>query len=1137
VSHLRLDDIEAQAPGGHGRESAQRGATPDTSPSEVAAGHSDAPRASSDAAGRGAHVEQRNGAPSDGRAASSAAGSAPTPSATARAQGPLADAVVNAGGDAPQRAAVRARSADADPPGTPGAITGAAQHGGDHDAVAHADISGHSAGAHKDVPHTHTPADAHTAGPRGTAPSATAHPGEAHLGDAHPGTDHDAGAADAQVPEHSAPPRSAAASSSGRVGFAESDVERLVPVQPGEQREMRAQRLADARQQLAQDRAYAAGRLTEFTSAQRQRIAALQQARPQIDQALDGSERQAAGQVAQAAAAQSAAIRAGVASALVQAQSAATAARAQIAASYAATTQAIEAATRSARGQVETSYQQAAATTRASEARQMGEVGRLYTQAEGAFHAAASAAGAHAISVASQRAAEYRSHKINEDDSFLDGPLTDNRCDAQADAAEKVGQAYRDELTKEGDKQVAQMRQRRPTDGAAVHQVADEARRNLDTAHTESLRALDQGRQRAMDSARQVRDGALTGTTKTLAQTQMSLRDHERAQLAAVRQQAATQRQALRQQRTAAAAQLHKGIDQAVNDLGAGLDRSLVELHKAEVPERAALDHTLAHAGGAIEAQLAQLHAGLDRSREQVTQALTNGGASGAQSTGQAGTAAVAAAHHTGSGAAQALAQGAQSAGAALQQITATHQQSTTACVTAATTGNDGITKGVDQAYAQLGQNLLQGMQHNADAVRTGLTDAVDHDMGATITSEAQKAYDQVKPRWQSVLKWVIIIAIVLVVAIVLGPMVIGAVAGLAAGLGASAAVAGVVGAVVGGAIVGAGTAAVTTVVDNAFAGRTGWDLFQGVGTAMAWGALGGALGGGASALLAGPMQGMTALARYGVQVGVDSVLNTGLSLAQGNFTWENFGTGLLMSMLVNGVTASPRVRGISEGAMSRGYGAGFEGGIGIRNRLPGAATPPGPTSIPAANLEHVARGDTAGPNSPNAGNWNVKGGGHIPGEIIPRADAEGVPHSTTTSDPVNGVSIENFTRPSGANTPKSLFPPGTTRAQVEIMGTEGLNRALTNAPGSTIVPPTAPNTNGSFTATVMGPHGQPIVIKGYYRPNAIGGFEIRSVFPSTDIGTGTVQVPGGTGLGGSRNVPPPIYIHPLPSNDDRDKP
>ncbi|HET7503925.1 MAG TPA: hypothetical protein VFK02_23045 [Kofleriaceae bacterium] len=907
-------------------------------------------------------------------------------------------------------------------------------------------------------------------------------------------------------------------------------------MQPGEPKEQRAQRVAAARQQVAADRAYATGRLTEFTATQHQRIAGINQLRPQIDQTLGAAEQRAAAQVTQAATAQTNSIRAGVATALTQAQAAAAAARAQIAASYANTTQAIEATTRSARAQIETSYQQAVAATRAAETRQLGEVGRLYSQAEGAFHAAASGAGAHAISVAAGRATEYRSHKINRDDSFLDGPLTDNRCEAQADAAEKVGQAYRDELAKEGDKQVEQMRQRRPTDDAAVHQIADEARRNLDTAHTESLRALDQSRQRSLDSARQVRDGALAGTAQTLAQTQASLRQHERTQLAAVRQQAATQHQAIRQQRTTATVQLHKGIDHAVTDIGTGLDRLLAELHRAEVPERTALDRTLTHAEGAISQQIGKLQTSLGQSREQVAQSLTRASATGSQRITQTGTAAVATAQQTGSGATQALEHGAQAAGASFQQMVAAHQQQTTASTTAATTANTGIINGVTQAYSQLSGNLQQGMQRNVDAVRAGLTDAVDHDMGATITSEAQKAYDQVKPRWQSILKWVIILAIVLVVAIVLGPMVIGAVAGLAAGLGASAAVAGVVGAVVGGAIVGAGTAAVTTVVDNAFAGRTGWDLFQGVGTAMAWGALGGALGGGASALLAGPMQGMSALARYGVQVGVDNVLNTGLSLAQGNFSWDNFFSGMAMSMIVNGVTMAPRVRSVSEGAMSRGYGVGFEGGINIRNRLPGAATPPGPTSISPAQLDHVARGDTAGPNSPNAGNWNVKGGGHVPGEIIPRADAEGVPHTTTTTDPVSGVSIEQFTRPSGATTDKSLFPPGTTRADVDVMGNQGLQRALTGAPGSSLTPPTAPNTNGRFTATVMGANGHPIIIEGFYRPNGAGGFDIQSVFPSTNLNAGTIPVPGGTGLGGSRSVPPPIYIHPPVSSDDRDR-
>lgn len=85
----------------------------------------------------------------------------------------------------------------------------------------------------------------------------------------------------------------------GAIGFAETDVERAVPAHPGEQPDMHGQRIAHVRQQLAEDRAYATGRITEFRSAQHQRIAALHQLRPGIDQALDTSERQAAAQVAQ----------------------------------------------------------------------------------------------------------------------------------------------------------------------------------------------------------------------------------------------------------------------------------------------------------------------------------------------------------------------------------------------------------------------------------------------------------------------------------------------------------------------------------------------------------------------------------------------------------------------------------------------------------------------------------------------------------------------------------------------------------------------------------------------------------------------------------------------------------------------
>ena len=1094
------DAAAPQAPG------AAPGATADAAQDPNAAGPAGAAPAGGPAAGGAAPAAAAPDAAPGAAAPASAPAAEP-----ARGSSPVDQAVASAGGDAPQKAAENARARDG----------GAAPAEG---GPAPADGAAAPAGA--------APAGA---APPGAAPAdAPAAPAAGGAAPQQEGADADGPAAPAGQAQGDG--AAAPAAGGGPVDFKEPNYDQLVPAEPDESPEEREERVAEARQQVAQDKAVAVARLGEFRAAQGEKIAALAQTAPQIDQALTASEQRAAAQVSQAAAAQAAAVRSAVAQAISQAQAAAATARSQIQSAFAAAQGAINAATTAARGQITSSYTTAVAATRTAETAQIAEVSRLYTQAEGAFRSAATAAGSHATTVAGGRARTYRAGKINRDDSFLDGPLTDNRCEARAEAAEKVGTAYRDELAKEGDKQIEQMRTRKPTDEAAVRQVANEARRNLETAQREALRGLDDSSRRALASAAQARDGALTGTTRTLTDTVNSLRRHEQTQIANINQTAAGQKQALTRQRTQASTQLREMVSKAVTDLTTGLDQSIAAVRSADVPEPAALDQTLGESGAAIDGQLAQFRATLTGTQTQIGEALTQAGARGAQALAQTGTTAAGAARQMGGGAAGAIAQGAQQAAKSLTDMSTAHGRSTTELAAGTARGFTGITAGLSTAYTNLNTSLQQGMQRNADAVRNGLMEVVNRDMGATITTEADAAAAKVKPRWQSVLKWIIIIAIVLVVAIFLGPLVIGAITGLAAGLGASAAVAGVVGAVVGGAIVGAGTAAVTTVVDNAFAGRTGWDLFTGVGTAMAWGALGGALGGGASALLAGPMQGMTALARYGIQVGVDMVIDTGISALSGNLSWENFGTSLLMSMFVNGVTMHPRVQLASQRSMSRGYGAGFEVGVGARARMPGATPVPGPTSMPPGKMDHVARGDTSPPGSPNAGNWNVKGGGHIPGEIIPRADAEGRPHTTQATDPVTGVSIERFNRPppSTATTDKSLFPPGTTRPQVDAMGNTGLQRALSGAPGSTHTPPTAPGQNGRFTATVMGPNGHPIIIEGFYKPVAGGGFEIQSVYPSTNLGAGTIPVAGGTGLGGSRSVPGPGYATPPATSEDR---
>ena len=917
------------------------------------------------------------------------------------------------------------------------------------------------------------------------------------------------------------------------VNFAAADDNSLAPAEPGEPAEAHTQRVLQSRNDYSADRAYAVGRLQDFHGRQADHIASLMHGLPAHELALDSAADDAAGQITEAAAAQGQSLRADVARAKAQAHNAARAANANIRASHAGTVAGIRAATQGARVQLAASYAQALASVAPAEATQLANVARLYEQAAGAFRAAATAAGAHAMRLATGRTAAYRAQRINREDSFLDGSYTDNRCEARAEAAERAGEGYRAELATEGENQVVAMRQRLPEDESAVRGVIQQGRSQLATAYQESLSSLDQSREQALSHAAGALQGALAGTARTLRQTVVALRRHQAAQLDAIETGAGQSLQALRERAATGKGQLRTALATAVSGLTTSLDQSAAAMDGTEVPDRAALDETIASADAALSAQAETVRTKVLAGRDQLVVATADAAAASLQTLAETGQAASAVARDTGEGASQALAQAGAAGAASLQQILATQQNSCDGSVAAAAQGNTSIVTGIGLACADLSARLQGGMQSNADAVRLGLTEVVDRNLDTTITTEASAAADQVKPRWQSVLKWVIIIAIILVVAIVLGPMVIGAVTGLAAGLGASTAVAGVVGAVVGGAIVGAGTAAVTTVVQNAFAGRRGWELFDGVGTAMAWGALGGALGGGASALLAGPMQAMGAAARIALQTGVDMALDTTLSALSGNLSLENFATSLALSVLVTGVSSHPRVRMTSERFMSRGYGAGFEGGVGLRGRFSGA-TPPGPVSISGPMMEHVARGDTSPPTSPNAGKWNVKGGGHVPGEILPRADAEAVPHTTRATDPVTGVSIEQFTRPSGSTTDKSLFPPSTTRAHVDAMGETGLSRALSGDPGSSLTPPTSPTSNGRFRAVVRGPDGHPILVEGFYRPDGAGGYTIQSVYPSTNLGAGTVPVVGGTGLGGSRTLPMPAYATPPQVEEER---
>lgn len=930
--------------------------------------------------------------------------------------------------------------------------------------------------------------------------------------------------------------------------FADPDVSQLLPPQrEGEDPAQRARLEETLHEEIEADREYATTRIGVFLASGAARAAELPPLAHETQMRIQAATGMARAAVEAAVVAQTDAIREQVAQVTARVQSETEALRARIEADHLAVVADIEASTAAGRAQLGKVLDGATRIVDSGEQAQRAQIRNLYQQAESSFRAAGQRAGALAVSEAARRAGEYRAGKIGREDSFLDGHLTDNRCEAQAEAAEKVGAAYRDELIIEAENQVRNMWSRLPEDEASVQSIAEQARKSLQGTHDGSLQGLEAAHQQSLRNAEELRSALLAGVDSALEATLAGLARHEATQIMALEARGQALIQIIEQQAQEAATQLAEATEQAAAGLTRGLQSMKASLQGTEMPLPEEVDEALAQAEAAIAAQVIQLRTGLEQTTVQVEQSIAEAGASAVHTIEQLGSAAIEAAHQSGAALSQTLLQLSESAAGSFQELQSGHDDAIASNVEGCREGLQGVAQGLRDSYARLDINLQQGLGRNAQAVDEGLTNAVREDMHGVITDEARVAYEQVQPRWKSVLKWVIIIAVVLVVAIVLGPLVVGAVTGLAAGLGASAALAGVIGTVVGGALVGAAASAATTVIDNAFSGR---DLIDGLGTAILMGAVGGALGGAASM----PLKALSGAMHLGASVAVDLVIDTSLNLATGNFSWETLGASLAISLLANGVSTNARVQRVQTRFTGFGHGASFRAGRNMQVRATGRGEP-GSAGTIHIDSAHVHQGDTAG-GGPYAGKWDMKGGGHNAAEIRARATSDGYGQKTLAMDPITGVAIDEFSRPAldNAGTPipdassptgtkikavqKSLFPDSMGRAEIETGARTALEQALAGAPNTAHTPPSVSPTgkpiNGKFSSTILTPEGHPMVVEGYYNRLPNGDIEIKTCYPATDPKNMTFPAaPGSYSPGTAGYVTPPDFSYGEESRED----
>ncbi|MFI5773681.1 hypothetical protein ACIA74_35235 [Streptomyces sp. NPDC051658] len=774
----------------------------------------------------------------------------------------------------------------------------------------------------------------------------------------------------------------------GEVGFVELDVESLLPPLWGQSPQEHEEEVQDYKQGLARDRGAGKGKVAAFVGSRRAKSGELAALGPQLTGQVNGAKAAALARIRSAETSGVAAVQSAVRSARASVQAQGQAARGQVEASHAAAVAAMGTAASGAGTAMDGGARTADQAVTGKQNDQLSALGGLYARTEQRIRDAAAHAGDLAVGEARKRAEQYRAKMIHRNDNFWDGPLTDNRCKARADAAKAVGDGYKEQLPKAADEPINDINEGRPDAENTVREFADDVRKSLDTVLKQSRQGLADAHKQSVRSADDAKTGALQGIGQAVSSAEAGLARLETSQLASIRAQAAQQRQIAERQAAGACAAISRSLAAA----RAGLDRSLQEfvriLSTDEAPDPDQLEEVLRDTGDRFDERLEGTAEGLRARAAQAGQSLAALGERTASGISQTASAASQSAQQTATSTRQTLTTTATRTASGLRQVQQYFAETAKTMQSGQEDANKQVLQGLDKAYSELTGKFKEGADGQVKAVADGLDKAATgtgkDEIHPKITEEADKAAAKVKPRWVSVLIVVLVIVVVIALTLVLGPLIIGPIGALAGAMGASAAAAGVIGTVVGGAIVGAVAGAVGQVVSNVCYGLP---PLEGVGKAALFGAIGGAIGGGVSAAVA-----RTALStgvRVGIEMAVEAGVEVGLGAADAAITGQSYTLqdaliGVATSVAVTGVMAHPRVQAMTE-RVSTSVTASLEK-LGIKiPELPADVKTPDASDAPEVNVPKAP--DIDMPNVPAAP--KPDGSGPVPDGSSPGAKSE----------------------------------------------------------------------------------------------------------------------------------------------------
>lgn len=586
-------------------------------------------------------------------------------------------------------------------------------------------------------------------------------------------------------------------------------------------------------------------------------------------------------------------VTAQIADVRAQVQAQAAAAKQQLIGQCDAITAANKTSTEKARSRIQASYDGAKLQLEKQEKDQVTGIDTLYTSWDPKFRGAGVEVGGEAVAIARGKADTWLDQR-NGKSTILDGPIHDNRLEARADAAVKVGDEYRKSLEKSANEQADKLAKGKPEVVNAVRDTAAQARTSLQEQLSSVIESLTASEQSGLAQLEQTTNSMVSAVESSLETTLRSLNEQKSVQANRLTEYGEAQKATIDEQAAQVINSLMTGAGQAAEALNQSLIEFLESGLATEAPDQEALTPILWTIQAETDTQAATMLQQTEEGIRSSETGITVAGEETSQAVNLLGKSAVDQVNSAAVGYALSVARLQQQATDGFCKLKEGYAKTTEGVAASAEDGFKKAEHGLQEAFTKLSSKVKENFTLSRNELRTNLRGSFPK-LRENIKKYADEAAAQVQPRWKKVLKWVItIVVIIAVVAITI----------------LSAGSLGPVGLVLLGATLGALAGAATTIGHNLVDGKK-WS--DGVVKMMIVGAIGGACGGLGGVLFKG-------IASVGLRIGLEA----GLDVVGGI-------VGEVTGSLVVG--ESLNWSGILFGAL---IGAGVGAGLGIGFALKG---------------------------------------------------------------------------------------------------------------------------------------------------------------------------------------------------------